>query len=155
MSLDDINRELMEGGAKAFPFDNLNDMVTGTILSGTKRQQTSLTDGKPQYWDNGDPKMMTVLVLQTSLSESDEDDGKRSIYLRGGNFDIASGIGTSSQVAVRDAVKRSGASGLEVGGTLALKWSGLAPKKGGYNAAKLYTASYKPPSMGIDMDDMA
>jgi len=153
--LDEINADLMGQGAKAFPFDNMGDAVTGTIVSGKKRQQTSLGDDpKPMFWDNGDPKMMTVLVLQTSLRENAEDDGKRSVYLRGGSPDVATGSGTSSAAAVREAVKRAGAQGIEIGGTLSLKWTGLGPSKRGLSPAKLYTASYKPAAMMIDADDM-
>jgi hypothetical protein len=151
---DEVNEFLMSGGAKAFSFDNLGDMVEGEIVSMAKRQQTSLDTGKPQYWDNGDPKMMVVVVLHTSLSESDEDDGNRSVYLRGGNFDVASGKGTASATAVREAVKRAGAPGLETGGRLAIKWTGLAPKKGGFSPAKLYSATYKAPAQMIDADEM-
>jgi hypothetical protein len=151
---DDVNDFLMGGGAKAFPFDNLGDMCEGEIVSMTKRQQTSLDSGKPQYWDNGEPKMMVVVVVQTTLSIDDEDDGLRSVYLRGGNFDVASGVGHSSAKAVRDAVKRAGAAGIEVGGRLALKWTGLAPKKGGFSPAKLYSATYKPASAMIPADEM-
>lgn len=151
---DDVNDFLMGGGARAFPFDNLGDAVEGDIVSMTKRQQTSLDTGKPQYWDNGDAKMMVVVVLQTSLRKDDEDDGLRSVYLRGGNFDVASGKGTSSAQAVRDAVKRAGAAGIEVGAKLKLAWTGLAPKKGGFSPAKLYSASYRQPVAMIDADDM-
>lgn len=143
--LDEINADLMGQGAKAFPFDQMGDAVTGTIISGRKRQQTTLGDDpKPVFWENGEPKMMTVLVLQTSLRESNEDDGKRSVYLRGGTPDVATGTGTSTASAVREAIKRAGATGLEIGATLTMKWSGLGPTKRGLSPAKLYTASYKP-----------
>lgn len=153
---DDINDFLNGGGGKAFPFDNLGDTVKGTIVSMAKRQQNDMTTGKPKYWDNGDPVMMVVITLETDMREDDEDDGMRNVYLRGGKFDIAEGKGTSSATAVRDAVKRSKApNGIEVGGTLSLQWSGNAPKKGGHNPAKLYSAAYKPPTMNIDLDEMA
>jgi hypothetical protein len=89
---------------------------------------------------------MVVIVLQTTLRNDEEDDGLRSIYLRGGNYEIASGKGSSSAAAVREAVKRAGKPGPEIGGKLALKWTGLAPKKGGFSPAKLYTAAYEPPA---------
>ena len=153
---DDINDFLMGGGGKAFPFDNVGDVVSGEIIAMNKRQQTSLDDNKPQYWDDGSPKMMLVITLATDLRDGEDDDGARNVYLRGGKFDVASGKGTSSLTAVRDAVKRSGSqSGIEVGGKLALAWTGLAPKKGGFSPAKLYTATYQAPSASIDLDMMA
>lgn len=153
---DEINDFLMGGGGKAFPFDNMGDTVRGVITSMTKRQQNDLNTGKPKFWDNGDPVMMLVITLETDLREDEEDDGMRNVYLRGGKFDIAEGKGTASLTAVRDAVKRSGTgNGLEVGGTLSLQWSGVAPKKGGFNPAKLYSAAYKPPTQNVDLDEMA
>jgi hypothetical protein len=152
---DEVNEMLMGGGGKAFAFENLGDTVEGEILSATTRQQTSLDTGKPATWDDGSPKKMIVVVLQTSLRDNDEDDGARSVYLRGGNFVVASGKGSSSQVAVRDAVKRAGAKGLEVGGYLKMRYSGVGPGKRGFNPPKLYEAAYKAPVTSIALDDMA
>jgi len=155
-NVDEINAFLQGAGAKAFPFENMGDMVSGKIVEMNKRQQTSIDDGTPQFWNDGSPKMMLVLTLQTELRENEEDDGMRNIYLRGGNFEVAQGKGTSSLTAVRDAVKRSGSEkGIELGGTLTLQWSGTAPRKGAYNPAKLYVAVYKAPSMAIDLEEMA
>lgn len=152
---DDINDFLMGGGAKAFPFENLGATVSGTIVTMEKRQQTDMDSGKPSYWDNGDPKMMLMIVLQTDERDDDEDDGLRSVYLRGGNHVAVSGKGTSSQVAVKDAVKRAGGK-IEVGGTLTLQFSGLGKASNrGFNPPKLYVANYKPPSYALDIDEMA
>jgi hypothetical protein len=155
-SLDEVNDFLLGGGAKAFPFDKQGDMVTGEIVDAVKRQQTSLDTGAPQFWDDGNPKMMLVITLQTSLRDDDEDDGKRTVYLRGGNPQVAEGKGTSSLKAVQDAVKKSGSKkGIELGATLSLAWTGVAPKKGGLNPAKLYSAAFKPAALSIDIDEMA
>lgn len=152
---DEVNEMLFGGGAKAFVFESLGDTVEGEIVSAQTRQQTSLDTGKPATWDDGSPKKMIVIVLQTTLREHDEDDGLRSIYLRGGNFQVENGKGTSSQVAVRDAVKRSGAKALEVGGMLKMRWSGMGKGKRGFNPPKLYEAAYKAPVTNIMLDDMA
>lgn len=151
---DEANEMLMGGGAKAFPFESLGDTVTGTIVHYAKRQQRDLTTNALAFWDDGSPKMMLVVVLQTDLTEGEEDDGCRSVYLRAGNFTAVKGKGTSSMVAVKDAVRRSGATGMETGATLTLQWSGegKAPNKG-FNAPKLYSAAYVPataPAIGID-----
>jgi hypothetical protein len=122
-----------------------------------KRQQTDMQTGEPAFWANGDPKYMLQVSLQTELHDSDDDEGMRSVYLRGGNFTVAKGKGTSSLNAVKDAVRRAGATnGLEIGGTLMLEYSGEGPKnKGGFNPPKLYTSDYTPPSYGVDIDEMA
>lgn len=154
--LDEVNDFLLGGGAKAFPFEKLGDMVTGEIVDAQKRQQTGLEDNKPQFWDDGNPKMMLVITLQTDIRDDDEDDGQRTVYLRGGKPQVAEGKGTSTLEAVKEAVKKSGSkNGIEVGATLSLAWTGNAPKKGGLSPAKLYSAAFKPASQNIDIDEMA
>lgn len=154
---DEINEFLNGSSGKAFPFDNVGDTVSGVIIDMKKTQQTDMDTGKPVFWDNGDPKMMLRIVLQTDLHDEDDDEGVRSVYLRGGNYTAAKGKGTSSLVAVKDAVRRSGSdSGIQVGGKLTLQYSGEGTKSNrAFNAPKLYTAHYEAPSYAVDIDEMA
>lgn len=154
---DDVNEFLMGSGAKAFEFAELGARVKGTIVAMQKRQQTDMQTGDPVFWANGDPKYMLQVSLQTDLQHSDDDEGLRSVYLRGGNYTPSKGKGTSSLNAVKDAVKRSGSDkGIEIGGTLTLEYTGEAKASSkGFNNAKLYTADYSAPSYGVDLDDLA
>lgn len=154
---DEFNDFLFGGGAKAFPFDNMGDSVTGEIMHMEKRQQTDLQTGQLAFWDDGNPKMMLVVKLQTDLRDDEDDDGERSVYLRGGNPTAVKGEGTSSLAAVRDAVKKAkSANGIEMGAVLTLTYSGEGKASNrGFNAPKLYTAVYKPPSMAVNLDEMA
>lgn len=156
MSRDEVNDFLMGGSGKAYEFKAINDSVTGTIIDSKLRQQTDFQTGAPQYWNDGSPKMMLQVSLQTSLQDDQDDAGVRNIYLRGGNFTATRGQGSSSLVAVKDAVKRSGATGIEPGGTLTLTYTGegQAPTRG-MNAPKLYTAEYKPPVYNVSLDELA
>lgn len=152
---DDINDFLMGEGGKAFEFGAIGDTVTGEIIDMKKQQQTDFQTGAPVFWNNGDPKMMLKVSLQTDIKDNEDDDGVRNVYLRGGNFTALKGKGTASLVAVKDAVKKSGKP-IEVGGKLSLQFSGegAAPAKG-MNPSKLYVASYAPPSYQVDMDELA
>lgn len=159
---DEASDFLFGGGAKAFPFDNMGDTVTGRIVGTQKRQQTDMQTNKPAVWDDGNPKMMLMVTLQTDLAESDEDDGLRTVYLRGGNHVVVTGKGASSQVAVRDAVRRGNLAvgnepnKFEIGATLTLQFSGIGKQANkGFNPPKLYVASYKPPTYAVDIDDLA
>ena len=154
---DDANDFLFGGGAKAFPFENMGDKVTGEIKEMKKQQQTDMTTGEPAFWNNGDPKMMLRITLQTDLSEADDDEGLRAVYLRGGNPVAVKGKGSSSLVAVKDAVRRSGATdGIQVGGVLTLEFSGLGQAANkGFNPPKLYLASYRAPMANVDLDELA
>lgn len=152
---DDVNDWLFGNGAKSFPFDNVGDAVSGEIAAMTTRQQTSIDDGKPLYWDNGEPRMMLVITLQTGMTESDDDDGMRSIYVRGGNYTAETGTGSSMATAVRDAVRKSGAKRIETGAILTVKHTGVGKAtRGGMNRPKLYTAVYRPPTQSVDVDDL-
>ncbi len=152
---DDINDFLMGEGGKAFEFGAIGDTVTGEILDMKKQQQTDFQTGAPAFWNNGEPKMMLKVSLQTEIEDGPDDDGVRNVYLRGGNFTALKGKGTASLVAVKDAVKKSGKP-IEVGGTLTLQFSGEGPAPAkGMNPAKLYTASYKPATYAVDMDELA
>ena len=107
------------------------------------RQQTDIKTGAPVTWDDGQPKMQLVVKLQTEQRDADdpEDDGIRSLYISGG-FKRA-----STQKAIADAVRAAKAKGLEVGGTLAVKFTGEEPSSvRGFNPAKLYAARYEPPT---------
>jgi hypothetical protein len=153
---DDATEFLMGSGAIAFPFDEIGDRVEGTIVAMQKRQQTDMQTGEPAFFANGDPKYMLQVSLQTELQNSEDDEGLRSVYLRGGNYTPTKGTGTSSLNAVRDAIKKSKAERPEIGAWLSLAYTGESKNSNkGFNAAKLYTAEYKPPSYGVDLNEMA
>ena len=140
---DEANDFLFGSNGKAFKFEEMGDKVSGRITEMKPQQQTDLDTGEPSYWKNGEPKMMLRITLQTDLQESDDDEGFRSVYLRGGNYVAVKGKGSSSLLAVKDAVRRSGApNGIEVGGYLTMEFSGYgqAPNRG-KNQPKLYLAS--------------
>lgn len=146
---DDINSFLTQGGAKAFQFNEIGDMVEGDIVDAEVRQQTSM-EGELLSWADGKPRMQLVITLQTKLHESDDDDGVRVIYAKGGRFDVAKGEGTSMRDAIADAVKASGATKLEEGDSLVVAWSGLGVAKRGYQAPKLYTAGFRKAKASVD-----
>ena len=135
------------GGGNAFPFDSIGDSVTGKILGLEEVQQTDMDNGMPAVWDNGQPKMMYRVELQTDLRSDAGDDGKRSVYLKGSRKPDSK----SSLAAVLSAVRAAGGgSSLAVGGTLTVTFSGEGePSKRGWNPPKHYTATYTAPSMDL------
>lgn len=150
---DDINDFLMGGSGKAFDFGAIGDTVTGVIIDMKKQQQTDFQTGQPAFWNNGEPKMMLKVSLQTDIQDDQDDDGIRNVYLRGGNFTALKGKGSASLVAVKDAVKKSGKP-IGIGGTLTMQYSGEGPAPAkGMNPAKLYVASYTPGT--LDLDELA
>jgi hypothetical protein len=141
----DANDFLMQQGGKAFPFEHLNDVAIGEVVSAEIRQQTDVDTGEKLFWTDGSPRMQLVVTLQTQLHTNDDDDGIRQVFAKGGAHEVASGEGQAMKPAIAQAVRDGGGSGLNPGDQLAIAWTGEGVKKNrAFNAPKLYTASWKP-----------
>lgn len=143
------------GGSKSWN-PEVGDKISGTIVSVKRVQQTDFTTGKPITWDNGDPRMQTVVELQTEVREDDDDDGIRSLWLKGGkNFEAQTGSGHSGEVALAMAAKEAGAKSIDEGAKLQFVCTGLSkPTTRGFQPAKLYAAKYSPPVQSVQADDL-
>ena len=133
----------------SFAFDAPGDSVTGSVVDVEEVQQTDLSTGQPACWDNGQPKMMIRVTLATQLKDDAFDDGRRSVYLKGSRKPESH----SSLAAVIAAVTAStGGTNIESGGTLTLTYTGDGqPTRKGWNAPKLYEASYTPPKTSMNL----
>lgn len=108
-------------------------------------QQTDIDSKEPKFFKGtNDPMMQLVVTGSTDQRdpERDDDDGSRSIYVKGKQM----------TAAVRDAVKAVKAKGLEVGGVLTLIWVSGGPRYlGDQNWAKenpkVWAAQYQPASV--------
>lgn len=133
------NELLMGGGGKSASFPEIGDTTTGRVSSEPKaQQQTDVNTGQPKFFANGDPMMQVVVQLATDQRDPDdpEDDGIRSLYIK-----------SNMLKAIREAVKATGAKGLEVGGTLTVTYTANGEKTNkAFNPPKLYAASYTAPS---------
>lgn len=141
----DANDLLMGGGAAYASFLTVGTMHRGTITEIDVQQQTDI-DGNLKTWPKGDPMMMVVLTIATDERdpEKPDDDGARRLFVKG-----------AMHTAVRDAIKASGASGIDIGGQIAVKYDrDGTPKQNGYTPPKLYTAQYAPPSPAAAANDM-
>ena len=124
----------------------LGTVIQGTILSKNVRPQTDYGTGKNKFYEDGNQAMQLVVVIQTELREQildpktgnvkvtqENDNGQRAVYIKG-----------QMKAATRDAVRAVGARGLELGGTLAVKWDSEKPSGKG-NPIKVYKVRYSPP----------
>ena len=145
----------LEGGSKSWK-PEMGDEIDGDIISIKRVQQTDFTSGEPLAWSDGSPRMQTVIELATTLSASDDDDGKRSVWLKGGNnFEPAQGKGHSGERALAEAAKSAGLTEIDEGSHLRIKCSGLAkPTTRGFQPAKLYVMSLTPPKKSVAVDDL-
>lgn len=147
MTVTDPNDFLLSSGIPSFKFDRHGDTVRGPVVSLDMQQQRDFTSQAPLTWDDGRPRMQLRVVLETELRDNDQDNGHRAIYVKG-----------NMQAAVRDAIKTAGATKIEVGGILAVRYdSDGEPPKRGLNAPKEYKAKYEPPTPGtntVNADDL-
>ena len=126
-----------EGGTSV-PSLSFKDAPVGTTYTGTITEAASLVQsrdyetGEPAFWDDArtQPKMSAVLRLEVDGEE-------RSLWAQKPSAMFA---------ALAEAQKAAG-SRFEVGGTLAVKYTGDKPnaKNPRLNPAKQYAARYTPP----------
>lgn len=126
---------LMGGGIPSAKFPAVGTTVTGRITEKpTVQQQKDYTTEQPKFWDDGTPMMQLVVTVATNERDPEitDDDGVRRIYVKG-----------NLKTAVASAVRAAGARGLEVGGILAVTYTGDGEKKNPkFNAPKLFSAVY-------------
>jgi hypothetical protein len=149
----DVNDFLFSQGGKSFKFERIGDTVKGEVVKAEIRQQTSL-EGALLTWDDGSPRKQLVITIQTDAHDTDDDDGVRTIYAKGGNFEIAKGEGQSMRNAIADAVKDAGADRLDPGDELAVAFTGESKARRGYSPAKLYVAGFKKATHSVKASDL-
>ncbi|MFB7219374.1 hypothetical protein [Streptomyces sp. NPDC056227] len=123
------------GGAPSASFPTPGTKIGGTITEQPTVQQQRDLDGKPKFWDDGNPQMQLVVTIQTEQRDPsiEDDDGRRRLFVKG-----------QMKNAVADAVRAAGAPGLQVGGTLDVAYTHDGVPKRGFNAPKQYAARYTP-----------
>lgn len=120
--------DLGGGGGNTFSFGKPGAQpgayVQGTVLDMKEVQSTDYKTNKPEFWDNGDPKMQFRVTLQTEERDptNTSDDGKRNVFLDGRRKPYDHG-GKSKLCAVLDAVQQvTGGTSLQFGAKLTLQW---------------------------------
>ena len=143
-----MSYDLGGSGGTSFPFNEFGDSVTGTVVGVEELQQNDMDTGAPAFWPDGKPKMMHAVTLQTELRDDADDDGMRTVYLRGSRKPESG----STLAAVLQAVKATtGGNAIDNGGTLTLTYvADGVPSQRGRTAPKKYTATYRPPSTSLD-----
>lgn len=126
------------GGAPGAKFEKVGDHCTGTVVSYETTQQRDM-EGNPKEYGDGNPMMQLVVTVQTE-DVSEDDDGKRRIFLKGSKSNADTGLG-----ALTAALDKANAP-LRPGGTLSIEYVGDGPRKGSMRPPKNYRAAYSPPA---------
>lgn len=137
MTMPDGNDLLMGSGYPAAKFPTPGTTVAGVVVGQPRsQQQLDYATKKPEFWDDGRPKMQVVVNLRTDLRDPSvpHDDGMRSLYIKGKNL----------TQAVRHAVRSSGCSKLDSGGRLEITYTGDGVATNG-KPPKEYAATYRAP----------
>jgi hypothetical protein len=114
---------------EAARFPSVGTTVAGTIAAEPRiAVQTEYGTGKALTWGDGTNREQLLVDLQTPT-------GLVRVYVKG-----------SMKTAIGQALRAAGQSGLAVGQTLSVTYSGdAAPKAPGLHGAKLYTATVGAP----------
>lgn len=130
--------ELMSGGYKAAQFP---DQAFGTVVGGpivdkpVTSQQRDFDSGQLKFYDDGNPMWQIIVAVQAQPATV-EDDGIRAFYLK-----------TQIKKAVQEAVRLAGATRLEIGGVLQIRYVRDEPNsRGRGKPKKIYEARYTPPA---------
>jgi hypothetical protein len=137
-------------GGQSIPAISFADAEVNTTYTGVITAPAELVQGKefgtdqPAVWKNKDgstsPKYSVVLNLNVDGEE-------RSLWA----------VKPSAMFqALKDALQASGKPAFEVGGTLAVRFTGTEPAKNkGFNPRKTYAAKYTPPTGADPFSDSA
>jgi hypothetical protein len=129
-------------------FVNIGDSHVGRITAINERQQTDI-NGKALAFPDGSPRMQWIISIEKEGGEV------VALYAKGGKFKAASGSGESMLSAIGSAVRAAEASSVDVGGKLAVAYTGNSEAKPGQSPAKLYTAKYEPPTAAsVPVEDL-
>jgi len=144
------------GGGKSWSPETIGDTIKGVIRTVERRPQRDFGTGKDLLWDDGRPRLLTYIELETDLHDDADDDGVRALYAKGGkNFEASEGSGTSMEIAIAEAVRAAGEKSIEEGATLAVAYTGRSkPTTRGYQPANLFKAQYKAPVSSVQADDL-
>lgn len=145
MSVNSIPLSDLESSPSA-KFENIGESYSGRIVSMVERQQTDINTGALMTFPDGQPRMQWVFTLVQANGEN------VALWARGGKYKAVSGDGESMLGAIGSAIRAAGASAIEVGGELAVQYSGVGEATAGRTAPKLYRAQYRPPSTSAPAD---
>ena len=120
--------------------------ATGEITFAERRQVTDFQTGKPETWDDGNPKEQLKLIIDTGQPDP-ENDGttERAVYIK---------LWGAQKAALIEALKTAGVKQIDTGGrfTITFTGEGEAPRAG-FSKPKIYTYQYQAPTQSVSLGD--
>ena len=146
--IDDINAQLQQTGAPAFPYEAHGDTCEGVVTDYHMRQSFKFGTTELDFWPDGNPKQ--ELVINVDIGETgDFDTTERRLYAKKNG---------AMWKALQEALRESGAI-FERGGRIKMRYTGDGESKTkGFKPPKLYKAKWTPPTKVApsvaDLDDL-
>src|SRR5262245_30044715 len=141
------NDLIMGGGSPSAKFPTVGTKIVGEVTATDTGQQRDYKSGELKTWPDGNPMMQAIITLQTDDRDPDitDDDGRRRLFVSSRNM----------REAIKDAVTKANARVIEIGGKLAVQYTGDGEATGAGNPPKLYVAQYKKPeAQAVTADDL-
>ena len=111
-------------------FKEINDEVRGKVVGVEVREQRDIDTGEILRWQDGRPKQMAIVLLETHEPTDEDDSGLHNLYVRG-----------YMQNDIRTALRAIHVQGLSNGMWLAVRLDTIdPPKKKGLNGARHFEA---------------
>lgn len=122
---------------KSVKFVSVGDEFTGKISAPVVlKQATEFGSNAPKFYPkSGDPIMEEIISL-LDLNAPSEEEAPSTLYVSSPKM----------RQAIGEAILAAGATDLQVGGTLQLKFTGHGTGKNPSQPPKLYSARYAPPA---------
>jgi len=126
--------DLLGASPPAVKFPEIGNNVEGYIVQidrGIQREPS----GTIKTWETGRPRQQVILTLETSLQETDDDDGQRRLFVKG-----------SMMKTMREAMRVAKVRGPRIGGYVTVAYTSDAKSASkGLNPQKLFEVTYTPP----------
>jgi hypothetical protein len=127
--------DFFTGGVKPAQFPQLGATASGKILDMVQTQQTT-PQGELKTWQDGSPAMQLVITIQTTERDDADDDGKRTLYVKG-----------QMKAVFGDALKRGAVKQLDIGGTVTVTYVADGERTNpAFSPPKQYAVQYVPPN---------
>lgn len=125
------------GGRSYFTADSQpGASVTGIVTNVEVTQAHDFQTKQPAFWSDGKPQLQLHIVIETNLNEDEEDDGMRSIWIKGWGAQMR---------AYREARRLNGGKQVKKGDEFTATFLGYEQNaQPGKNPAKLYRYEIKP-----------
>lgn len=147
MSITNIDDLFASGAPGFFNKDTpVGASITGTVVTLTAIQSSDYATKAPETWDDGRPKMLLALTIESNIRATQDDNGHRTIYIK---------TWGSQADAFKRAVQAAGGPTATVsqivtpGARFTATYSGTEPSKFGSDT-KLYTYQVQPGAAAVD-----